>query len=115
MSRLRRCCRFGPLGWLALLIVTCATAHPAPNSVINLDFGRSTLRAELLLPTSELRYALAAEGIERSSIAADDPEIADYLAGHVALRSPGGDRWLGVLHASHLQAFAGHDYLVATL
>lgn len=113
MSRLRRCCRFGPLGWLALLIATRASAHPAPNSVVNLDFGRSSVRAELLLPTSELRYALAAEGIERRSIAADDPAIAAYLARHLAIATPAGGRWPGTLHASQLQTLIGHEYLVA--
>ena len=115
MSRLRRGCWFGPFALLALLIATRATAHPAPNSVVNLDFGRSSVRAELLLPTSELRYALAAEGLERSSIAADDPAIARYLARHVAIATPAGDRWHGALHSSQLQTLIGHEYLVAVL
>src|SRR6516225_11147503 len=97
---------------LALLAIRAA-AHPAPNSVVNLDFGRSSVRAELLLPTSELRYALAAEGLERSSIAADDPAIARYLARHVAIATPAGDRWHGALHSSQLQTLIGHEYLVA--
>jgi len=52
---------------LFALVTFRATAHPAPNSVINLDFGRKSVRAELLIPTSELRYALAAEGMTRRS------------------------------------------------
>ncbi len=98
---------------LFALVTIRATAHPAPNSVINLDFGRNSVRAELLIPTSELPYALAAEGIERSSIAADDPPVAAYLSRHVALVAPAGIRWHGVAVSRHLQALAGHEYLVA--
>src|SRR5215472_13007156 len=112
MSRLRRGCWFGPFALLALLIATRATAHPAPNSIVNLDFGRSSVRAELRLPTSELRYALAAEGIERSSIAADDPAIAGYLARHLAIVTPASGPWHGALHSSQLQTLIGHEYLV---
>jgi hypothetical protein len=112
MSRLRRRCRPAPFALLALLIATHATAHPAPNSVVNLDFGRNSVRAELLLPTSELRYALAAEGVERSSIAADDPAIARYLARHIAIATPAAGRWHGTLHSSQLQTLIGHEYLV---
>jgi hypothetical protein len=103
-----------PVALLALVAIR-ATAHPAPNSLVSLDFGRNAVRVELLIPTSELRYALAAEGIERSSIAADDPAIADYLARHVALVAPAGGRWHGALRSSHLQALVTHEYLVAAL
>jgi hypothetical protein len=111
MSRQRHFLRFA----LLALVATRAAAHPAPNSVINLDFGRNAVRAELLIPTSELRYALAAEGVERSGIAADDPATAGYLLRHVALLAPGGGQWQGSLRSSHLQALAGHEYLVASL
>ncbi len=107
-----RGCRFGPFALLALVAIR-ATAHPAPNSVVNLDFGRNSVHAELLLPTSELRYALAAEGIARSSIAAEDAAIADYLARHVAVAAPAGGLWHSAPRPSHLQALAGHEYLVA--
>jgi hypothetical protein len=103
------------LGAFAVLALGAlrAVAHPAPNSVIKLDFGRNSVRAEMLLPTSELRYALAAEGIQRSSIAADDPLIAGYLARHIALATPAGSNWHGALRSSYLQSSAGHEYLVA--
>jgi hypothetical protein len=112
---MKRRCRFV---WLALLALAAirATAHPAPNSVVSLDFGRNFVRVELLLPTSELRYALSAEGVERSSFAADDPVIAEYLTRHVVLIAPdGGGRWQGAARPSHLQTLAGHEYLVAAL
>ena len=100
---------------LSALFAIRATAHPAPNSVINLDFGDSSVHAELLLPTSELRYALAAEGIERSSIAAGEPAISDYLVRHVAVATPAGRRWHSAVRSGHLQEFGGHEYLVAAL
>src|SRR6516162_5856352 len=111
---MRRHCHWSSFALFALVTIR-ATAHPAPNSVINLDFGRNSVRAELLIPTSELRYALAAEGIERSSIAADDPAVAAYLSRHVALVAPAGIRWHGAPVSRHLQALAGHEYLVAAL
>jgi hypothetical protein len=106
--------RFAALLLLALVALR-ATAHPAPNSVVNLDFGRKSVRAELLLPTSELRYALAAEGMERSAITADDPALAAYLSRHVTLVAPTGGRWHDAACSSHLQTLAGHQYLVAVL
>ena len=109
MNRRWRLCTFALLALGALR----AVAHPAPNSVIKLDFGRNSVRAEMLLPISELRYALAAEGLERSAIPGDDPQITDYLARHVTLAAPMGGNWHGALRSSHLQAFAGHEYLVA--
>jgi len=111
MNRRRR---FGPFALFALFAIRAA-AHPAPNSVINLDFGRSSVHAELLLPTSELRYALAAEGIERSSFSAGDPAITDYLARHVAVATLAGGRWHSAVRSGHLQGFDGHEYLVAAL
>lgn len=98
--------RFG-LFALSVLFAIRAAAHPAPNSVVNLDFGRSSVHAELLLPTSELRYALAAEGIERSSISPGDPAISDYLARHVGLATPAGGRWHSAVRSGHLQEFGG--------
>lgn len=109
MNRHWRCGAFALLALGALR----AVAHPAPNSVIKLDFGRNSVRAEMLLPTSELQYALAAEGLRRAAIPADDPLIADYLARHVTLAAPVGGNWHHALRSSHLQAFAGHEYLVA--
>ena len=109
MNRRWRCGAFVMLALGALR----AVAHPAPNSVIKLDFGRNSVRAEMLLPTSELRYALAAEGLQRPSIRADDPLIADYLVRHVALAATVGGNWHGALRSSYLQSFAGHEYLVA--
>lgn len=116
--------RFG-LFALSVLFAIRAAAHPAPNSVVNLDFGRSSVHAELLLPTSELRYALAAEGIERSSISPGDPAISDYLARHVGLatlpaavgialcvqaicRSSGGTNILSRHWTSHLRRARRH-------
>ena len=58
---MRRRCHWISFALFALVTIR-ATAHPAPNSVINLDFGRNSVRAELLIPTSELRYALAGRG-----------------------------------------------------
>jgi hypothetical protein len=111
---MRRHCRFLGCALLALATVR-AGAHPAPNSVVDLDFGRISVRAELLLPISELHYALAAEGLERSAIAADDPVIDGYLTRHVAVAAPGGGRWRGALRSSQLRALGGHEYLDAVL
>jgi hypothetical protein len=104
--------RSGAFALLALSALQ-AVAHPAPNSVIKLDFGRNSVRAEMLLPTSELQYALAAEGLRRSSISADDRLISAYLARHLSLTTSVGGNWRGALRSSYLQAIGGHEYLVA--
>jgi hypothetical protein len=95
------------LAALLALFAAGAGAHPAPNSMLKLDFGSSGVRAEYWVPVSELAYARAA-----------DPRgggFADYLLRHVGAESPGGAPWRVGVAGVHEARYADHDYLVAEL
>jgi hypothetical protein len=73
---------------LALLAATAcglALAHSAPNSLIKLEFAADSVRAEVLVPESELAFATAAER-------ASEP-FAGYLLRHLAAETPQGVAW----------------------
>jgi len=89
------------------LLAVPALAHRAPNSVIRLDFGTAAVRAEVMVPRSELLVALpGGHGA---------PEFSAYLLRHIAVETPEGAPWrirvLGVRDANYLE----HDYLLAEL
>jgi len=91
--------------WLAALAGT-ALAHPAPSSIVRLEFGASDVRAEYWVPVSELGYARAA-----------DPggDFGAYLLRHVAAESPAGARWHVRLAAVRAATYQDQPYLVARL
>ena len=95
-------------GWSALLLLLAAGAgaHPAPNSMLKLDFQASQVRAEYWVPVSELAYARVA-----------DPRggFANYLLRHFAAETPGGAPWRVNLAGVRSATYADHDYLVADL
>ena len=73
---------------LALLFAAgcgLALAHGAPNSLVKLDFMGNTVRAEVLVPESELAHATAAER-------ASEP-FAEYLLRHLSAETPQGAAW----------------------
>ena len=74
-----------------LLAAGNAWAHRAPNSLVSLDFTPGSVRAELLVPISELAYATAAD--------THGEAFAAYLLRHVAVESPTGARWAVNLRA----------------
>jgi hypothetical protein len=90
-----------------LLVAGTAWAHRAPNSVVSLDFTPGSVRAELLVPISELAYATAAD--------TPGEDFAVYLLRHVAVESPAGARWAVKLRAVRKMNMDGHDYWVARL
>lgn len=70
-------------------------AHNAPGSAVLLDFEPQSVRAELRVPTSELKFAFghdleigAATAIERFG-----PQLVEYFRQHVAVRAPDGRGW----------------------
>jgi hypothetical protein len=92
---------------LAALAATAAFAHPAPNSILRLDFGAGGVQAEYWVPVSELAYARAA-----------DPaggEVAAYLLRHVAAESEAGTRWTVAVRGVRETTYLDHPYLVAEL
>ncbi len=75
------------LGWAA-----AASAHLTPNSEIRLDFGRSRVAAEIVIPLGELGYALG-RTIPVPLRGAEQARLRDYLLASMALRAPDGRRW----------------------
>jgi hypothetical protein len=92
--------------WLALL-ATAVGAHPAPNSLLKLDFQAAGVHAEYWVPVSELAYARAAD--RRGG------GFADYLLRHVAAESAGGVAWRVSVDGVREATYADHAYLVADL
>ena len=99
--------RHAGLGLVLALLAAVAQAHPAPNSILKLDFRAAAVHAEYWVPVSELEFARAA-----------DPrggEFADYLLRHVAAQSPGGASWRVSVAGVREASYADHAYLVADL
>ena len=93
---------------LGALLLTGGTAlaHRAPNSVVSLDFEARAVRAELLVPLSELGYATA-----------DSPagQFPAYLLRHVGVETLGGQPWVLSLKSLRRTTLDDHDYWVARL
>ena len=81
-------------------------AHPAPNSMLKLDFSAAAVHAEYWVPVSELAYARAADA---------GGEFTDYLLRHVAAEAPGGAPWQVSVAGVRQDSYADHAYLVADL
>ena len=95
--------------WLAVLLLAApaAFAHPAPNSVMKIEFQADRVRAEYWVPVSELEYARAADPAGR--------EFAAYLLRHVAAETEGGAPWRVAVRSVREAEYLGHRYLVAEL
>jgi hypothetical protein len=95
--------------WLAALLLAtpAAFAHPAPNSVMKIEFQADHVRAEYWVPVSELEYARAADPAGR--------EFAAYLLRHVAAETEGGAPWRVAVRSVREADYLGHAYLVAEL
>ncbi|WP_293883125.1 HupE/UreJ family protein [Sphingomonas sp.] len=74
------------LAIIALAFALPAAAHFTPNSEIQLDFGRTRAVAELIVPLSEISYALG-----RDLKSADQTEA--YLRQHLRVVAPDGRPW----------------------
>jgi hypothetical protein len=99
--------RAAGLAALLTLLATAAGAHPAPNSLLKLDFRAAGVHAEYWVPVSELAYARAA-----------DPrggQFADYLLRHVGAESTAGVPWRVSVGGVREATYANHPYLVADL
>jgi hypothetical protein len=95
---------------LALLLAcgcSAALAHRAPNSFVQLDIGAHVVHAELLVPQSELAFALP--GADQAAA------FPDYLLRHVSVETPDGKPWKIVVRAVRKTVYFDHDYLVAEL
>jgi hypothetical protein len=95
------------VGLLLAAICAAAFAHRAPDSFVRLEFTAAAVRAEVLVPQSELVFAMpGAHGTE---------EFTDYLLRHVAVESPAGTPWTVVVQSVRSTAYFEHEYLLAEL
>ena len=93
---------------LALLCVArcgAALAHSAPNSFVKLSFLAQSVRAEVLVPESELAYATTAER-------ASEP-FAAYLLRHLSAETPQGAAWKVEVRSFSHTTYLEHAYLSA--
>ena len=97
--------RFAAL--LCLLAAPAAHSHPAPNSLLRLDFQPDAVHAEYWLPVSELAHARAAEPA--------DADFPAYLLRHVAAQTRAGKPWRVTVLAVRETTYLDHAYLVADL
>ena len=91
-------------GLLGALLSAGAAAHPAPNSLLKLEFGPDSVRAEYWVPKSELAYARAAD---------PDGTDAAYLMRHLAAETPQGAPWKIAIGPTREDTYLDHAYLVA--
>jgi hypothetical protein len=90
----------------ALLSLSAASlAHHAPNSFVRLDFRAASVRAEMMIPRSELAWAM--EG------APSEAALPDYLLRHVGATSPEGDAWTVEVSAVRATTYLGQPYFTA--
>jgi hypothetical protein len=82
-----------------------ASAHHAPNSFVRLDFRAASVLAEIMVPASELAYAMAAPPTTQS--------LAPYLLRHVAAASPQGADWVVRIAAVRASTYLEQPYFVA--
>jgi hypothetical protein len=83
-----------------------AAAHPAPSSMLRLDFDAKLVRAHYWVPVSELDYARAA-----------DPggALPAYLLRHLGAESRDGRPWRVTVAAVRETIYLEHAYIVAEL
>lgn len=82
-----------------------AMAHSAPNSFLKLSFLAHSVRAEVLMPESELAFATATEH-------ASEP-LAKYLQRHLSLETPQGAAWKLEVRSVRNIIYLDHVYLSA--
>ncbi len=94
------------LAAFAAVLAGTALAHPAPNSLVKLEFEPAAVQAEYWIPVSELGYARAA-----------DPggDFAVYLLRHVAAQSSTGAHWRVTIGKVREARYLDQPYLVAEL
>jgi hypothetical protein len=88
-------------------VAALAFAHSAPNSLVRFDFLPQSVRAQFLVPVSELGFATAAERSAASFEA--------YLLRHVAAEAPDGARWEIAIETVRPTTYFDHDYLLAEI
>jgi len=91
---------------LALLMASVcgpAFAHGAPQSIVKLEFLPHAVRAEILIPESELAFATAAE--------TPSEPFARYLQRHLSVDTPEGAAWKVEVRSVRNVSYLEHAYL----
>jgi hypothetical protein len=95
---------------IALLLAAAsglALAHRAPNSFVRLDLSSQTVRAQVMVPESELAFAMpGAQGPEA---------FANYLLRHLAVETPQGVQWTPAIRNVRSELYFDHVYMVSEL
>jgi hypothetical protein len=105
MTELRRIAAI-VLAFALTLLAPPAWAHLTPNSEIRLRFEPGALRADVLIPVAEYRYATG--GSARLA------ELRDYLLTHTAATAPDGRRWRTTVDHLRIESAPGGPDILAT-
>jgi hypothetical protein len=92
---------------LSALLAAAALAHRAPNSVVKLEFAPDHVSAEVMVPRSELAYALP--GSEGPSA------FSGYLSRHLGAETAAGAPWRVEILGVRDSTYVDHEYVVAQL
>ena len=93
---------------LVTLLALPAAAHLTPNSEIRLHFEPGVLRADVLIPEAEYRFAT-------SRPANDLATLRGYIPAHTAATAPNGQRWAISLTDLRIEPAPGGPDILATL
>jgi hypothetical protein len=88
-------------------VAALAFGHSAPSSLVRFDFLPHSVRAQLMVPVSELEFATAAEQPAATFEA--------YLLRHLAAEAPDGARWEIAIQTVRATTYFDHDYLMAEI
>ena len=89
--------------WMAAAC-NLALAHSAPQSIVKLEFMPHSVRAEILVPESELAFATAAETTPQP--------FAQYLLRHMSAETPLGAAWKVEVRSVRDTTYLEHAYLL---
>ena len=93
---------------LCALTALPAVAHLTPNSEIRLHFEPGVLRAEVLIPEAEYRFATGRP-------ANDVTNLNGYIPAHTTATAPDGRRWTMALTDLRVEPAPGGPDILATL
>jgi hypothetical protein len=117
MSARRAMPAFIRLACMALACSVPVSAHHAPNSFMRLDFRAQSVRAEVMVPQSELAFAMntavmAKDGSDRAASAAALPA---YLLRHVGAVTAQGRAWAVTVTSVLATTYLDQPYFAAVL
>jgi hypothetical protein len=93
------------LAFTWLFLAASAAAHHAPSSYLRLDFRAGSVGARLMVPVSELGFAMQ----QTPSLQA----LPAYLLKHLGAVTPQGAAWTVQFTAVHASTYLDQEYFVA--